>query len=287
MISQKIQSLFEFINFLDKNKEEYIQKYIPICEKIKKFKIEQNLLKPQENYIDKQEYDKIQNQIKIDFSEIKSNIYLPITNKLKELNIWSGDETYVSIFNNNITAISDFKRNFTSEDIFKIFHFKKKYINFRSETDTDFLCLSLVFSLIDEILKELFDFFKDSNKNEFEKFESEVIEVDSLEEIIKGLRENNKNIQYSISKRALYKDTDKREVQSKFINIKQKIIMGDNIEAKHISNKNGSISIGKKNISETNNKDDFKEKSFKWQKWGIIIATILALIIIVITLSLA
>ena len=42
MIPEKIKSIFKFIDFLDKNKEEYIQKYLQLCNELKKIKEQQN-----------------------------------------------------------------------------------------------------------------------------------------------------------------------------------------------------------------------------------------------------
>lgn len=36
MIIKEIQNIFEFISFLDSNKKDYIGKYLPICEELKK-----------------------------------------------------------------------------------------------------------------------------------------------------------------------------------------------------------------------------------------------------------
>ena len=161
MIPQKIQALFNFIDYLDENKTKYVEKYIPLCSELEVLKEEQRALRPRENYIDKQKHDEIQNQIEEKFVPIMSDIYSPITNKLRELKIWSGDETYASVWNNNIDAIANFKQNFNEEDVKQVMQYKRKYLRFRSETNSNFLCLALVFDSLDEILKVLFDFFKD------------------------------------------------------------------------------------------------------------------------------
>jgi len=87
MIPEKIQALFTFIDYLNKNKDEYIEKYIPLCNELKVLGNQREELKPSKNYIDKQEYDKIQAQIAEKFSPITLNIYNPITSKLRELEI--------------------------------------------------------------------------------------------------------------------------------------------------------------------------------------------------------
>ncbi len=257
MIPDKIQALFDFIDYLDINKRKYVEKYIPLCNELKNLCNQRDELKPHENYIDKQQYDKIQNQIEDKFLPITSNIYAPISNKLKELGIWSGDKPDSSIWNNNISAISNFKRDFASEDVEQVIQYKQKYLSFRTETNTDFLCLSLIFQYLDEILKELFDFFKDNNKNEFDGFETKTIKVNSVEEAVNGLIENKeKNVKFSIPTKTLYDDPNETKKRTNSTNKKTKI----------------------------NSSDGFAKKSFHWQKWGIIIMAILAIIAIAVTI---
>src|SRR5260221_11329578 len=180
MIPEKIQALFEFIDYLDTNKTEYIEKYIPLCDELNNLDIQRSKLKPKNNYIDKQRYDEIQKEIKEKFQPITQNIYIPVLNKLKELKIWSGDDVFTSIWNNNSSAIYDFKESFSSDDIPEVIAYKQKYLNFRKETSSNFICLQFVLSNLDEIFKQLFDFFKDNNENEFESFETKTIEVNSI-----------------------------------------------------------------------------------------------------------
>ena len=285
MVPQKIQALFDFIDYLNGNKREYIEQYIPLCNELKNLDKQINKLNPNRNYIDKQQYDIIQTLIKENFPPITSNIYTPILNKLRELEIWTGDDTYSSIWNNNISAISDFKRDFISEDVERVMQYKQKYISFRAETNTDFLCLSLVFQELDEILKELFDFFKDTNKNEFDSFETKTIEVNTVEEAVKGFIENKgKNVKFSIPTKTLYDSSNGKQIQTSSTNIKNEIIMGDKIQVGDISNNSGQISVGKENTTKNSSSDALAQKSFNWQKWGIIIAAILAIIVIVITI---
>lgn len=285
MIPQKIQALFDFIDYLDSNKREYIEKYIPLCDELKNLDTQRSELKPNENYKDKQQYDDIQNQIKRKFSPITSNILNPILNKLRELEIWSGDDTYVSIWNNNISEVSDFKSNFKSEDVAQVMMYKQKYLSFRTETNSDFLGLTFVFQNLDEILKALFDFFKDINENEFDSFETKTIKVSSVRDVVTGLLETRgKNVKFSIPSKTLYGSIE-TQIRTNSTNIKNEIIMGDQIQVGDISNNAGPISIGKKNTTKANSSDELAEKSFNWQKWGIITATILAVITIVVAIS--
>lgn len=279
MIPQKIQSLFKLIDFLDKNKKRYIEKYIPLCNELEELTKKRSLLKPNENYKDKQSYDIIQKEIKEKFEPITENIYKPITDKLQELGIWSGDNFYASIKNNNISEIMDFKRNFSEEDARQVFQYKQKYIRFRSETNSNFLCLSLVFANLDEILKELFDFFKDTKENEFDSFEANTIEVEDFVELAKNIKDNSgKNIKYSMPTETFF---GKKQITPKISDAKNEFNIfntGDKIRVDNISNNNGQITVGKENKTEVNSNDEIAKKSFRWQKRDTIIMIILAVI---------
>lgn len=246
MIPQKIQALFNFIDYLDKNKIEYIEKYIPMCDELEILNEQISKLNSNNNYIDKQKYDTLQNEINEKFSPILSNIYTPVSEKLKDLGIWSGDKTFSSIWNTNISAISNFKADFTSEDVVQVMSYKNKYLTFRTETNNNFLCLQMIFQELDKVLKALFDFFKDTIENEFDSFESKIIEVESVEEAVKGFLENKeKNIIFSIPTNNFFKGNEDTQVQKHSIIIKNEIIMGDKIEVKNITNNSGHIIIGK------------------------------------------
>jgi len=281
MIPQKLEAVFEFIDFLDKNKTEYIEKYIPLCNELKELDKQRKPLRPNEYYKDKQSYDSIQKQIKEKFEPITENIYKPITRKLLELGIWSGDDAYSSIWNNNISEISDFKRNFSEEDTKQVFQYKEKYLSFRTETNNDFLCLSFILSCLDEILKELFDFFKDSKENEFDSFETKTIEVGSIAEIAQSLKENiGKNVKYSIPTETAFGKKHTAPT-SKIADIKNEFNvfnMGDKIEVGNISNNSGQIILGKDNKTEVNSDDEIAQKSFRWQKRDTIISIIIGII---------
>jgi hypothetical protein len=285
MIPLKIQALFDFIDFLDINKKEYIEKYIPLCDELRELDKQRSILKPKENYKDKQSYEYIQKEIEEKFEPITENIYKPVTNKLRELRIWSGDDVYTSIRNNNISEIEDFKRNFTQEDLEQIFHYKQKYLLFRSETNNDFLCLSFVFSNLDETYKVLFDFFKDTQENEFDSFETKTIEVGDFGEIAKNVNEKiGKNVKYSIPTETIFgkkqttPTTERRETNNHF-NV---INMGDKIVVGNISNNKGQITLGNDNKPEENRSDEIAKKSFRWQKRDTIIATVIGIIGLVI-----
>lgn len=300
MIPPKIQAIFDFIEFLDTNRKEYIETYIPLCLELETLDEQRHKLKPNRNYRDKQEYDKIQIIIKDKFEPIRTNIHTPILNFLKEKEIWSGDDVFVSIWNNNIDVISEFTRNFNSEDIEQVFKYKKMYLTFRTEIKTGFFGLAFVFSNLDEILKELFNFFKDTNANEFDEFEKKTLEVDSIVEALISFNENRKeNVKFSIPIDSAIGNPKENQIQNNPMHIKNEFIMGDKIQVGDISDNSGQITIGKElknfknnnqssnikgNISQTDKNDELSRKSFNWQKWGIIIGTILTTIGIIVTI---
>jgi len=46
MIPEKIKALFDFIDYIDESKAEYIAKYLPLCEELSKLDIQRSKLKP-------------------------------------------------------------------------------------------------------------------------------------------------------------------------------------------------------------------------------------------------
>jgi len=199
MITKEIQNIFEFISFLDSNKKDYIEKYLPICKELDELSIQRNQLKPRDNYRDKLTHDILNKELDPKFDILYSQIYIPVMDKLTELKIWSGDKALSSISNNISSAAINFKSSFEVDDVPVVLLHKNKYLNFRRETNSGFFTLDLVFSLLDRDLKELFDYFKDSNEDEFDAFMVGVIECDSLEEAIRLHQENpSQNKRFSI-----------------------------------------------------------------------------------------
>lgn len=194
MIPQKIHALFQFINFLDKNKETYINTYLPLIEELQILRIELNKLEPDQNYKDRIKYSEVMKVIRQKYEPINFDVYEPIIFMLQDLGIWSGDKEFTSIYNQNIGAVEELKKKFENEDVKTIQAQKEKYINFRAETNSDFLSLTIVFEELDELLKNLFDYFKDVQFNEFEKFESELIQVKSLADAVQELQKGNSKI---------------------------------------------------------------------------------------------
>ena len=286
MIPDRIQALFDFIDFLHSNKENYITYYIPLIKELEILNNNRSELEPFDNYTKKDKYDLIQKEIEDKFPTITTNIYIPITEKLLELDIWSGDETYSSIWNSNINSISNFKNEFKSEDVAIIMSYKRKYLAFRTETHSNFLCLDFIFHELDKILKKLFDFFKDTEDNEFDTFEVKELKVSSVEELAKSISENkNKNVKYSLPFESFKEKQENTKNSNNNFNLNNyETIMGDKIIAENIQNNIGVMNVGKHNKSYINSNDELAFKSFNWQKFGVISATILIIISIIVAI---
>ncbi len=184
MITPKIKNLFNFIEFLHSNIENF-NRYEKEINELYLLNKERQKLNPLKNFAEKQEYDKIQLQIKDKHKVIQDNIIQPIKDKANELSICNPDES-PTIWNRNITEIIELKNNFSNEDLPEIFSHKNKYLEYRTATKGEtFFGLGLFFDNLDELLKELFDYFKETEQNEFENFETKPIPVNDIDEMIK------------------------------------------------------------------------------------------------------
>lgn len=61
------------------------------------------------------------------------------------------------------------------------------------QTHKTFLSLQIFFNDLDVIAKNLFDYFKDTQQNEFEAFETKAIPVNSIAETIQGFKKGKLN----------------------------------------------------------------------------------------------
>lgn len=165
MITPKIKKLFQFIDYLHSNIDNFNQ-YESVINEIHILEKERIKLKPRNNFKDKLRIDEVKEYRNDKFSIIKENIISPIINKAIELDVydfeknsWCGIET----------EIHKLKDNFSKDDLTEIFSHKNKYLEYRTETKSeDFFSLVFFFQNLDELSKELFDFFKIGDQNEFE-----------------------------------------------------------------------------------------------------------------------
>jgi hypothetical protein len=187
MITDKIKNLFQFIEFLYSNTENFKQ-YDDVINELYLLKNKRDNISKNSNFKEKLRHDELQSELKEKFDIIDNNIIQVIKSKIIELNIcdWGVES---NLWNYYITEINNLKENFEQNDIPTIIKYKNQYINFRTNTNCDYF-QSFLFSDLDRILKVLFDFFNESDKNEFEAFETKTIQVNSIEEAVKYLTKN-------------------------------------------------------------------------------------------------
>ena len=184
MITPKIKALFQFIEYLHSNIENFKQ-YDEVLRELHLLVKERNQLKPRHNFKDKLKFDEVQAEIEVKFKVIQENILQPIRTKATELNICDLNKTE-TVWNWNSTEIHQLKENFSKDDLPEIFSHKSKYIEYREKTKGEaFFGLWFFFDDLDEILKELFDYFKEAEHNEFETFETKAIQVNDIGEAVK------------------------------------------------------------------------------------------------------
>lgn len=195
MITDKIKALFQFIEFLHSNIENFKQFDNTINELFLLAK-ERKKVSPRLNFKDKLKYDKVQAEIKDKFKVIQDSIITQIQAKGTELNICdlNNPETLLNL---NISEIRNLKENFSKDDIPEILKHKSKYLEFRTKTNCTYF-QDFFFSYLDEILKVLFDFFKDSSENEFETFETKTIQVNGFCEVADQFQKGNKKVSFPI-----------------------------------------------------------------------------------------
>ena len=189
MITPKIKALFQFIEFLHSNIENFKQ-YDEVINELNILKKEWSKLEQDKNFVEKLKYDQLKAKIEKKFLIINKNINEPIQAKAKELNLYDF---------NNIKALwgsSDIyhlKENFSEDDLPDILHHIDKYIEFR--TGTDYMNIQYFFrNELDKDLKKLCDFFNEDKKNEFEVFETKTIPVNSIQETVEQFQKGNRKV---------------------------------------------------------------------------------------------
>jgi hypothetical protein len=183
MITPKIKALFQFIEYLHSNIDNFNLNN-ELIQKLELLKDEQDKLKPKKSFKDKLKFDELQNEIENKFKILQDNTAKPLKAKAKELNLCNFNNEPIYFFNDIEKEIYLFKENFIKDDLPEIFKRKQQYIEYRQQTHKTFLSLAFFIDELDEITKSLFDFFKETDQKEFETFEKKIIEVDSIEEAI-------------------------------------------------------------------------------------------------------
>lgn len=194
MITNRIKALFNFIEFLNSNTENFKQ-YDEVINELYLLDKQRNNFNAKANFTEKLKYDEVQTEIKDKFNIIKENIIIPIKSKATELNVCNFENEPLYNWYRVETEIYNLKENFKKEDVAVINNYKNKYLEYRTKTKGEaFFSLDFFFSDLDRILKTLFDFFKESKENEFEAFETKIIQVNDISEAITLFNKGHKKI---------------------------------------------------------------------------------------------
>lgn len=183
MITPKIKALFQFIEYLHSNIENFnlnndLIKELELLDK------ERQKVSPKKTFKDKLKYDEVQAELETKFKILQGNTANLIKAKAKELNVCNFDNEPIYSFNGIETDIHQLKENFSKDDLPEIFKHKQQYFEYRTKTHSTFLSLAFFIDKLDEVTKTLFDFFKETDQNEFEAFETKEIQVNDLSEAV-------------------------------------------------------------------------------------------------------
>ena len=180
MITPKIKALFQFIEYLNSN----IDNFNLNNDLIKELELlieERQKVRSKKTFKDKLKYDEVQAVIETKFKTLQGNTANLIKAKAKELNVCNFDNEPTYSFNGIETDIHQLKENFSKDDLPEIFKHKQQYIEYRTKTHKTFLSLAFFIDKLDEITKSLFDYFKeDPDRNEFEAFETKAIQGEAV-----------------------------------------------------------------------------------------------------------
>ena len=188
MISDKIKKLFKYIDFLHFNIDNFIQ-YNDDVNEINLLRLEREKLKAHNNFKEKLKYDDVQKNIKKKLSVIEQKVMCPVREKAEELKICNFQNEPLYTWYGIESEIFNLKGNFNNDDLPEIFSHKNKYLEFRLKTNCSYF-LDLFFRELDDILKDLFFYFKESENNEFEEFETGTMTVESIQELAQKLCSN-------------------------------------------------------------------------------------------------
>lgn len=184
MITPKIKALFHFIEYLHSNIDNFNLNN-DLIKELELLNDERQKVNSKKTFKDKLKYDEVQAEIETKFKILQGNTANLIKAKAKELNVCNFDNEPNYSFNGIETDIRQLKENFSKDDLPEIFKHKQQYIEYRTQTHKTFLSLAFFIDELDEITKSLFDYFKETEQNEFEVFETKAIQVNNISEAVK------------------------------------------------------------------------------------------------------
>lgn len=166
MIPDRIKDLFQFIDFLHSNIEDF-NKSNDLIKELSELGQKRSQLKQNESFKDKIEYDKIQNEISKKFDVLKQNVTLKIITKANDLKLLDNgrNANELSLSYKDVTTLKEMVK---PEDLNTILERETKYLEFRKQTNKEnYLSLGFFFSDLDEYIVDLFGFFSE-DKNQFD-----------------------------------------------------------------------------------------------------------------------
>jgi len=203
-MTKRIKALFEFIEFLHSNIQNFNQYDEVISDWVHSADQLYKLPPGKTNFKDDLKLNHLEKIFECKSNIIQKNIIEPIHSKATELNICDIDKKE-TIWNWNYSEITNLKESFSKEDLPEILEHKKKYIEFRTKTNFNEF-LKVFFDGLDATLKELFDYFNETDQNEFEAFEMKGIQARSLSEAIDRVEPGQTKFTFSNSPSPLPKE---------------------------------------------------------------------------------
>jgi len=166
MIPDRIKDLFQFIEYLHSNIENF-NHYNDLLKELKELGQKRSRLNKNESFKDKIEYEKIQNEISQKFDILKQNVTQKIISKANDLKLLDNNRNSneLTLSYKNITTL---KEKVEPEDLNEILEHKNKYLEYRKQTNKEnYLSFGFLFTDLDEYIVDLFSFFSE-DKNEFD-----------------------------------------------------------------------------------------------------------------------
>jgi hypothetical protein len=185
MIPNKLQSLFEFFDFLHANIDT-INQHSTLLLEISELESDSKQLKPKENIIDKEKHEKISKLIESKTEIINSTLLQPILSKFNELEIGNWYDILNSIYDIWMPIITNCKTSIELHDKEIIQNYENKYLNFIASTPLLFNKF-ILFRELENILGDLFKYINPLNDKSF-KIKIEEIRTKSQEKYHTELR---------------------------------------------------------------------------------------------------
>lgn len=165
MITEKVQNLFDFIDWLH-SEADYLLSQQHLVDEVDDIRAEQNKLSPTKHFKDKAEYDRLQHLFLEKLSVIEANIIAPIKEKIEFYDIADIRTPIVNL--NALGDLLELQRNYNEQDLLKIQKAKNQYIIYRIKTHWQpYFSFQSFFFELDRELYEYFKFFEEENEVEY------------------------------------------------------------------------------------------------------------------------